>query len=136
MTELFENFEVNRESRLSVLLRLIGASIVLHLLIVWLVVYVPAVRDTLNIAALVAGTKWVDEDYVATQIGDEVQVVQLEKFRYPDGYFAQESQGFNNPGVAAANDPFAPKIISQAQPGGGPDVEEKPSPSPTASPTA
>jgi len=135
MTELFEKFEVNRESRAAVLLRLVGASLVVHLLLMWTVVYVPAVRDTVNIAALIASTKWVDQDYTATQIGDDVQIVQLEKFRYPDGYFALDNQGFANPGVAAANDPFAPKIISQWK-GGGPDPEEKPSPSPDASPSA
>jgi hypothetical protein len=133
MSELFENFEVNRESRLSVLIKLIGASLVLHLALVWAVVYIPAVRDTVNIAALIAGTKWVDEDYVATQIGDDVQIVQLEKFRYPDGYFALDNQ-INNPAIAAANDPFAPKIISQWK--GGPDPTVTPSPSPEASPSA
>jgi hypothetical protein len=135
MTKLFENFEVNRDSRASVLTKLIGASLVVHLVLMWLVIYVPAVRDTVNIAALVASTKWVDEDYTATQIGNDVQIVQLEKFRYPDGYFTLESQGFANPAAAAANDPFAPKIISQWK-GFGPDPEETPSPSPEASPSA
>jgi hypothetical protein len=135
MTELFENFEVNRESRATVLLKLLGASLAVHLVLCWMVVYVPAVRDTVNIAALIASTKWVDEDYTATRIGNDVQIVQLEKFRYPDGYFASETQGFAQPGIAGANDPFAPKIISQWK-GGGPDPEETPSPSPEASPTA
>ena len=116
-------------------MRLIGASLIVHLVFVWLVIYVPAVRDTVNIAALIASTKWVDEDYTATQIGDDVQIVQLEKFRYPDGYFALDSQGVNNPAVAGANDPFAPQIISQWK-GGGPDPEATPSPSPEASPSA
>jgi len=106
-----------------------------HLVFVWMVVYVPAVRDTVNIAALIASTKWVDEEYTATQIGSDVQIVQLEKFRYPDGYFALENQGFADPAVAGASDPFAPKIISQWKPG-GPDPEDKPSPSPEASPSA
>jgi hypothetical protein len=136
MTELFENFEVNRESRVAVRLRLIGASLAVHLVLLGMVIYVPAVRDTVNIAALIATTRWVDEDYTATRIGDDVQIVQLEKFRYPDGYFAPENQGFSDPAVAGANDPFAPKIISQWKGGGGPDPEEKPSPSPEASPTA
>ena len=135
MTELFENFEVNRESKFGVLLRLVGASLAVHLALVWMVVYVPAVRDTVNIAALIASTRWVDKDYTATQIGNDVQIVQLEKFRYPDGYFAPENQGYSDPATAGANDPFAPKIISQWK-GGGPDPEETPSPSPEASPTA
>src|SRR5690242_20054669 len=119
MTELFENFEVNRESRWVVLLRLAGASLVLHLGLLWLVVYVPALRDTLNIAALIASTKFVEKDYVATQIGDDVQLVQLtnEKFHYPEGYFALEAQlNGTLPAQPAANDPLAPKIISQWNP--------------------
>ncbi|HKS08970.1 MAG TPA: hypothetical protein VJS13_05435, partial [Pyrinomonadaceae bacterium] len=138
MTELFENFEVNRASRTAVLLKLVGASLVLHLTLVWLVTYVPAFRDTLNIAALIAGTKWVEKDYVGTQIGDDVQLVQLsnEKFRYPDGYFALEAQidGKLPPqtaAAAAAADPFAPKIISQWNPK-TPDPEASPSPSAVA----
>ncbi|HEU4768681.1 MAG TPA: hypothetical protein VFS77_14965 [Pyrinomonadaceae bacterium] len=136
MTELFENFEVNSDPKWPVLTKLVAASMVVHVVLLWLVLYVPAFRDTLNVASLIANTTFVDEDYTATQIGDDVQVVELEKFRYPDGYFALENQGFMNPAVAAANDPFAPKIISQAQPGGGPDIEDSPSPSPSPDPSA
>jgi hypothetical protein len=138
MTELFENFEVNRDSRWVVVLsRLIGASLVVHLVLIAVVIYVPAVRDTVNIAAIIAGTKWVDEDYVATQIGDDVQIVQLnEKFRYPDGYFALDAQ-INSEVAAqqqAANAAFAPKIISQWNPKAV-DPEASPSPTPEASPS-
>jgi hypothetical protein len=135
MTELFENFEVNRDSRWAILLRLIGASLVLHLVLLWLVVYVPAVRDTLNIAALIASTKFVDKEYVGTHIGDDVQLVQLtsEKFHYPEGYFALEAQlNGTLPAQATAADPFSPKIISQWNPK-TPDPEQSPSPSPGAS---
>ncbi len=134
---LFEKFEVNREPRWHVLTKLVGASLVLHLVFVWMVIYVPAFRDTLNIAALIASTKFVDKDYNATQIGDDVQMVQLnEKFRYPDGYFALESQ--LAAGQAPALDPFAPKIISQASKESKVDPESTPSPSPapSASPAA
>jgi len=133
MTELFEHFEVNRDSRMSLLLKLVGSSLILHLVFIWMIIYVPAVRDTVNIAALVASTRFVDRDYIATQISDEVQIVDVEKFHYPEGYFALEGQGFANPAVAAANDPFAPKIISQWN-AKEPDPEASPSPSPVASP--
>jgi hypothetical protein len=140
MTELFENFEVNSDPKWPVLTKLVGASLAVHFVLLWLVLYVPAFRDTLNIAALIANTRFVDQDYVATQIGNDVQIVELEKFRYPDGYFALDSQGFTNPAVAAANDPFAPKIISQWRPGQEVDPEASPSPSPSpdasASPSA
>ena len=136
MAELFDKFEVNRDPKWPMLSRLVGASLIVHLALVWMVIYVPAVRDTVNIAALIANTKFVDQDYIATQIGDEVQIVSLEKFHYPEGYFAVEAQ----PGsglVAAANDPFAPKIISQWNPKErDPEALASPSPSPAASPLA
>ena len=84
MPDLLENFEVNREPRWPVLLRLITASLVLHVVLLSLVMYVPALRDTLNIASLLANTRFVDKQYNRTEIGDEVQLVQLtnEKFHY------------------------------------------------------
>ena len=134
--DLFEKFEVNRDPRWHVLTKLVGASLVLHLVFVWAAIYVPALRDTLNIAALIANTKFVDKDYNATQIGDDVQMVQLrDKFHYPEGYFAQLAAG-QLPGQAPAVDPFAPKIISQASKESKVDPEASPSPSPSASPAA
>jgi len=137
MSELFEKFEVNRQSRWKVLTRLIGASVVLHLALMWLVVYVPALRDGLNIAALIANTKFVDKPYDSTQIRDDVQLVQLsDKFRYPDGYFALEAQIDGKlPAQTVANDPFAPRIISQASKESKVDPEASPSPSPGVSPS-
>ena len=137
MAELFEKFEVNRDPRWKVLTRLLVGSLVVHLALLWMAIYVPTVRDTLNIAALVASTKYVDKPYDATQIREDVQVVQL--FRYPDGYFTLEGQVAAElppaaiPGVV---DPFAPKIISQASSSPKVDPEASPSPSPEASPSA
>lgn len=139
--ELFERFEVNRAPRWQVLTKLVGASLVLHLVFIWMVIYVPAFRDTLNIAAIIASTKFVDKDYEATQIRDDVQLVQLsDKFRYPDGYFQFESQlaAGQVPGQTPTPDPFAPRIISQASKESKVDPEASPSPSPevSASPAA
>src|SRR5688572_6019696 len=129
MAELFENVEVNREPRWTALLQLTGASLLLHLVLVWAVIYVPALRDTLSIASLIASTKFVDKAYNQTEIGDEVHLVELsEKFRYPDGYFAMDTEPGNESVAAGGADPFAPKIISQAQ-------AEKPEPSPSPEPT-
>ena len=136
MAELFEKFEVNRDPRWQVLTKLVTASVVLHLVLLWLVIYVPAVRDTVNIAALLARTTFVDKDYEATQIASDVQIVELSKFRYPDGYFALEAQIDGQlPGKSAAADPFAPRIISQAAKTPEVDPEASPSPSPLASPS-
>ena len=141
MAELFEKIEINREPRWKVLTRLTGASLVLHLVLLWLVIYVPALRDTLNIAAIVANTRFVDKPYDPTQIADDVQLVELSKFHYPEGYFTPDGQvAAEVPAPAVAGvDPFAPKIISQAssqknvQPQASPSAS--PSPSPEASPS-
>lgn len=131
MPELFENVEVNRESRTGVLLRLLAGSLMIHLVMLWAVIYVPALRDTLNIAAMIANTRFVEKPYNRTEIG-EVQMLELAsgKFRYPDGYFAMENGDASAPGEIGAFDPFAPRIISQAK-----DEVPEPSPSPSASPT-
>lgn len=139
MAQLFEKFEVNSDPRWKVLTRLVGASVVLHLALLWMVVYVPALRDTLNIVALVASTKFVDKAYDPTRIADDVQWVQVgEKFHYPDGYFQPGGRlGIDLPpenimssDVAAA---FAPKIISLASSEKNVPPEASPSPSPAAS---
>jgi len=136
MAELFDKFEVNRDPRWPALTKLVGASLVVHLVLLWMVIYIPAVRDTVNIAALIASTKFVDKDYEATQIGD-VQMVQLsEKFRYPEGYFALEAQIDGKlPAQPGGHDPFAPRIISQAGSTPKVDPEASPSPSPESSPS-
>jgi hypothetical protein len=135
MAELFEKFEVNRDPRWQVLSRLTGASLILHLALLWLVIYVPAFRDTLNIVALVAHTRFVDKPYDPTQIGDDVQLVQLSKFHYPEGYFTPDGQvAAELPApVAAGVDLFAPKIISQASRQKNVEPEATPSLSPSAS---
>jgi hypothetical protein len=129
MAELFENVEVNRDSRSGVLLRLTAGSLVIHLAMMWAVIYVPALRDTLNIAAMIASTKFVEKPYNRTEIGDDVQLLELAgKFRYPDGYFATQN-GYATETAAGIEtfDPFAPRIISEAR-------NEKPEPSPSPSP--
>lgn len=139
MAELFGNFEVNKDPRWPILLRLTGASVLLHLALLWLVVYVPAFRDALNIAAIIANTRFVEKAYNRTQIADDVTLLDLnkEKFRYPDGYFALNTE-VPQDGVIASNsgfDAFAPKIISRAT-DKNVDPEASPSPSPSPSPSA
>jgi hypothetical protein len=146
MAELFENVEVNREPRWPILAKLTAGSLVLHLVLLWSAVYVPAVRDAFNIVSLIANTRIVEKPYEATQIGDDVQLLALsnEKFRYPDGYFALEGALAGNPQTGVPKfDPFAPKIISQAdkpekvipEPSPSPEASASPSPSPSASPS-
>src|SRR6185369_15774234 len=144
MPELFANFEVNRAPRWPILMRLTGGSILLHLGLLWMVVYVPAFRDALNVAALIANTRFVDKAYNRTQIGDDVTLLELstEKFHYPEGYFALDNQLSTEQRVAGNKGPetFAPKIISRAQSSKGVEPEASPSPSvspiPSPSPSA
>jgi hypothetical protein len=135
MADLFEKFEVNRDPRWQILTKLVVASLAVHFGLLWAVIYVPALRDTVNIAALIASTKFVDKDYQATQIGDDVQIVKLDKFRYPDGYFALEAQIEGQVPGQPAVDPFAAQIISQAGSNRNVDPKASPSPSPETSPS-
>jgi hypothetical protein len=133
MSELFSNFEVNRSSRWPTLLGLVGGSVILHLALTATVIYVPNVRDALNLAVLAGGTDYVDRAYRKTIVGEEIQMVEVgQKFRYPDGYFATE---FANGVATPTPDPFAPKIISTFTPP-KPEVAPSPNPSPLPSPSA
>src|SRR6185295_755737 len=149
MTDLFAHFEVNRDPRGQMLLKLLGGSIVAHLLFVLFVMYVPAVRSAFNIAALIGDTTFVDRDYTATQIGDEVQLVELtsEKFRYPDGYWAPEGQLPEAPPVpqlisaAPVTQSFpplatpSPSVLAEASPSPGAVAGNSTSTTAQASPT-
>jgi len=133
MSELFANFEVNRAPRWPILLQLTGGSILLHFALLSLVIYVPAFRDALNVAALIANTKFVDKAYNRTEIAD-VTLLSTEKFHYPEGYFALDNQLSAEQLIAGNSGPqqFAPKIISRAQ--SSKKVEPEASPSPSLSP--
>ena len=133
MAELFKNFEVNKERRWPIICWLLEGSLALHLVFLAGVLYVPGIRDAFNIAALLSDTTFVDRDYQKTEIGDDVQLVELtsNKFRYPDGYFAPESQvGLVPPPPPMSFAPAAPVVTSQSAPTPVP----LPSPSPSATP--
>jgi hypothetical protein len=136
MPELFAKFEVNADPRWQLVSQLLGASVVAHFLLLVCVLYIPGLRDAFNIATLIADTTFVDKPYEKTQIGDDVQFVQLSgnKFRYPDGYFAVAS-GLALPPAAPVVPPpvfttaAPPVAVSHA----APTPVELPSPSPSAS---
>lgn len=131
MAELFANFEVNREPRWPIISKLLVGSLAVHLLAAACVLFVPGVRDAFNLASLISDTRFVDKAYERTQIGDDVQLLELasNKFHYPEGYFAIESQTGASPFLSAP-----PQLIAQAQ---SPAVQSElgPSPSPSPSPT-
>ena len=133
MSELFANFEVNRQARWPIVLKLLAGSLVMHVGLAACVLYVPGLRTAFNLASLIAETRFVDKAYEKTLIGDDVQLVELasNKFRYPDGYFAPEGQ------MPVELPPApAPSFVTQAQPPAVmPELAASPSPTPVASPS-
>lgn len=140
MAELFANFEVNREQPWRTLLQLCGASFAFHMIVLGSLIYVPAVREALNIAALIGNTGFVDKPYEKTEIED-VQMLSLadNKFHYPPGYFltdaqllalAQPQANTFPPSVAFPR--YRERPISTPTP--TPTPEASPSPTPNASP--
>jgi hypothetical protein len=109
MAELFEEFEVERVSRWPIMLRLVGGSVVLHMIMLAVAFYVPAVRDALNLASTFSDSSFVDKDYRKTNFEDRAQILNLPKFQYPEGYF-QPVSGTPMP------DPLAAQIVSTAPP--------------------
>ena len=147
MAELFSNIEINREPRWQLLSKLALASLALHATLLASLIYVPAVRDTFNVAALLSDTGYVDKAYTKTAIGEEVQMVQLPpaKFRYPEGYFATETQLQLAQAIqaTAAAPPMTVDLTQISTPTPSPTPQASPSvsaeasplPSPASSPT-
>ncbi len=139
MSELFADSQINREPRWPSLLKLTGASLVLHAALLASLVYVPGLRDAFNIAALLANTVYVDGAYSKTEIGEDVQMLTLaqDKFRYPPGYFATEEQlqalALATPSVLQVT--FTPNRVRQI-PTPIPTPEASPSISTEATPAA
>src|SRR6185295_19110520 len=132
MSQLFANFEVNKQPRWPIISKLLIGSLVLHVICAASVLYVPGLRSAFNLASLVAGTRIVEKDYEKTQIGDDVQLIELasDKFHYPDGYFAPEGQ---LPAVVPSPTPFVPPFVAQVQPPAvQPELGPPPSPTPVA----
>jgi hypothetical protein len=136
MPELFANFEVNRQPRWPVILRLLSGSLVVHLTLAVSVIYVPAMRDAFSIAAMAGLARYTEKAYTKTVIGQDINMVQIgDKFHYPDGYFAAGVLATGAP--VPTPDPFAPRIISEAKSAtAGNAASPSPSPSPGASPSS
>jgi len=130
---LFENFEVNPEPFWPRIVRLLGGSVALHLVLIACVVFIPPVRDALSIAAMFSGAGFVDRAYNKTKIENEGDIVEIttEKFHYPEGYFAMDAQALPSPSPAfpIASD-FTPTTIPPSQ-----LLSPSPTPAPVATPS-
>jgi hypothetical protein len=131
---LFEKFEVNAQPFWPKILRLLGASVIFHVILVAAVVFIPPVRDALSLAVLFSDAGFVDRPYSKTQIENEGDITEIttEKFHYPEGYFAMDQMPFPSPTptpMVAYAPPFhpQPQVVQL-------DPFATPSPSPTSSP--
>ncbi len=129
MAELFADFALDaRAPRGRRMLRTLGGSLVLHALFVLALIYVPAVRDTFQLASALSGLRVVDEAYTQTQVREQITFIKTDKLYYPAGYFEQTS----------ASAPLVPpavadvKLIAEYKP---PKPIRPPKPRPTPSPT-
>jgi hypothetical protein len=138
MAELLANYEVNSTPLWPRLLRFAIGSVVLHALTVSAALYIPAVRDALNLVNALRGGEYVNEDYKMIN-PDDVQILRFSdshgKFQYPPGYFSQNALYSIDPLMAAAA-----KLPPEAYPEAKivelykAEKEAKPSPIPTPSP--
>ena len=127
---LFENFEVNREPIWPKFKWLIAQSAAWHVLVITCVLLIPPVRNALSIAMIFSGGRFVDKPYNKTEIGDaDITELSLEKFHYPEGYFAMDQQGMPNPTPQFLGSSFTPRSFK-------PVPVYSPSPTPMPSPTA
>jgi hypothetical protein len=130
---LFDNFEVNREPFWPRISWLIAGSGAWHLVLLACIILIPPVRNALNIAVMFSGGGFVDRPYDKTEIGDDGDITEitLEKFHYPEGYFAMDQQGMpiqQFPATAPFTLPvFSPSQVATPSP--------TPAPSPVASPS-
>jgi hypothetical protein len=128
MAEIFHTHErLNQDTRTPWLLRTLGASFAVHALFLVSVVYVPAVRDTFNLASTLSGLTFVDEDYTKTVVGQRADVMLNfadNKLYYPPGYFSQTA--LPSPDAPQLVEEFRPEPVQMAKP-----VKMKPTPTPT-----
>jgi hypothetical protein len=129
---LFDHFEVNREPFWPRISWLLAGSGAWHLVLAACIILVPPLRNAFNIVVLVSGGGFVDRAYQKTEIGegDEVTEIALEKFRYPDGYFAMDQPG---PLPFPSPVPFMPSFPTSNST--APVIPATPTPFPIASPS-
>ncbi|HYP00545.1 MAG TPA: hypothetical protein VER76_10185 [Pyrinomonadaceae bacterium] len=133
MSELFHTHKrLDRDTRTPRMLRTLGASLAAHALFLASVVYVPAVRDTFNLASTLSGLQFVEEDYTKTAVGQRADVMLNfadNKLYYPPGYFSQTAMPL----------PTDPQFVAEVRPVPPPPkpirVKPQPTPTPEASPS-
>jgi len=131
MSRIFASQErLNSQTRTPRMLRTLGGSLVVHALFLAALIYVPAVRDTFNLASALSGLQFVEEDYTKTAVGQRADVMLNfadDKLYYPAGYFSQ-------PALPA---PDAPQFVAEVRPLPTPKpIRVRPIPTPKPTPAA
>lgn len=138
MAELFQDFEINRLPWWEHVWRIIAGSLVLHFILVIAVLYIPGLREAVNIASIFSKAKYVDEAYDKTIIGERAVLINPNAFEYPPGYFqnpAMPPQTELAPQIIATPTPVPPPPPPPPRPARAPKVTPTPvaaaSPAPT-----
>ena len=134
---LFDDFEVHGEPFWPRIQKLLGGSIIFHLIVVAGVIFIPPVRDALSIAAMFSSAGFVDRPYAKTQIADSAELLTMttEQFRYPEGYWALD-QGIEVPPLTTPTPTPLPLVqpLKSRRKFEAADALPSPSPEPTPSP--
>jgi hypothetical protein len=89
-------------------------------------ILLPALRDVIDVARLIGGAEYVDEDYDPTTIGERAELIKISpdgKLHYPPGYFKTSEQ------------PAAQVVVPvKPQPTPTPKPTPRPKPSPAPKP--
>ena len=133
---LFDDFEVNREPFWPRINRLLGGSIIFHIVVVACVIFVPPVRDALSIAAMFSDAGFVDRAYSKTHIANDTELLAMttDQFRYPEGYWLID-QGIEIPPLAAPTPTPAPVFQPPTIRRGGTEELASATPLPEATPS-
>ncbi len=139
--ELFANYEFSNSNWNKFIYKLLGASLIFHVIILLFLIFVPAVRDTFYIALLFsdAPTSWVNKDYNKTGIeeGETASIISLppsDQLQYPAGYFNLANGDAPAPDlIASTTNPVPP--VTNAVPGFEGFTFDQPTPAPTPFPT-
>ncbi|MCA1613906.1 MAG: hypothetical protein LC800_07110 [Acidobacteria bacterium] len=129
MSEIFHtHHEMARDEQewTAPLLRLLGGSVIAHLIMLGAILYVPALRDAFMVANALAGFGFVSEDYEKTRVEYErATVINLaaQQLYYPAGYLQDQT---------ALPPADAPQFVATYNP---PPVRRAATPAPTPQPS-
>lgn len=138
MAELFQSYEARQRTRTGRrVLAWLVASIALHLSFVVAVVYVPALQSALQIASILNGMEYGDEDYERTTLdGAAVTYVRTSDFfQYPAGYFSKIKPTDLSGATAQPSPSAQPTPAPTPRPTPSPVATPRPLPSPSATPS-